>query len=362
MRLFDLVLADRGELAEEARRSAQAIIEAAAERSDAHAELAREVVYGLEAFTADCQGLDSSSFQEILAQAVVVLDGDASPGAVRKIAARLRAEEESFARRQREHFTSREGEYRKVIEWLTGATKESFQRDRAFQDDLLEAIERVEEVSLEGSVEELRDIVQNEMGELRAKSEDRKHVEEANVQALVRQVTDLQERLASAEEMAIRDKLTGVHNRRALDERLATLMQTHAEFCLVMVDLNDFKQINDTHGHVMGDRCLRTAASLLEQAFRGDDFVARYGGDEFVVLAETDAKQRLANRIHRVFPPGEPRVYRFDQDDRVVSVQLSGSFGVTIRRSDDTVESLLSRADARLYKAKAKGRNIICWR
>lgn len=359
MKLFDMVLTDRQEIASQAEQAAEDARRSFAEAADVRAALVKGVIESLREFVEDLPGLECSGYEAAIDSALHKIDEDMPPQEMEQLRDILRSDVASFARQKREYVEERDQEYRRLIEWLTTTTRTCLKRDHAFQDDLLGTVERVEQASVSGDIYGLRRIVQTEMGELRARTEKKSQEDREQVQNLVERVSELQARLANAEEQAVRDKLTGLQNRHALDEKLIAMLRSSSPFCLVMVDLNDFKTINDTYGHVMGDRCLRTAASLLEQAFRAEDFVARFGGDEFVVIAEAASKNVLAGRISRVFPPHQPRAYRFDQGDETISVQLSSSFGIASRRDDDTPESILARADERLYQAKKAGKNLV---
>ncbi|MDY0021741.1 GGDEF domain-containing protein, partial [Arenimonas caeni] len=149
------------------------------------------------------------------------------------------------------------------------------------------------------------------------------------------------------------DDLTGVGNRRAFDEALAALLARRAKggspVCLLMLDLDNFKRYNDTHGHLAGDRALRLAGALLRAAIRPGDFAARYGGEEFAVLLPGIDQERalmVAERLCRDF-----RVA--DWPDAPVTISL----GVAEAFAGESPESLVSRADAALYLAKAAGRD-----
>lgn len=161
-------------------------------------------------------------------------------------------------------------------------------------------------------------------------------------------------------EQAERDGLTGLYNHRffvdALEREFARARRYHRQFSLLMLDLDGFKSINDTCGHPQGDQVLRQTAQLLLQTVRFVDVVARYGGDEFVILLpETDLRtaSRLAERII-----DEVRRNPFLYEDKVYPV--SASLGVACYHPDQaSAGTLLKEADRALYDAKRKGRNRV---
>lgn len=165
-------------------------------------------------------------------------------------------------------------------------------------------------------------------------------------------VSRLEEARRTAESQAVTDSLTGLSNRRALNEELERLTGRGAPFALMRVDLDDFKHINDTFGHASGDSALRAAARALLQATRRDDTVARMGGDEFVVLladVTSPARvERVAERVLSLIRGALPGAYR-------LSCSLGSTLSVQYARPSPA--RLLRDADVALYAAKAAGRD-----
>lgn len=159
--------------------------------------------------------------------------------------------------------------------------------------------------------------------------------------------------------MTILDGLTGVHNKRFflefLEREMARAKRHDRPLSLAMLDLDHFKNINDTHGHLVGDTTLKRVARVIESRVRRDELLARYGGEEFVVvLPETDldgartfgetVRQQVADRS-----------FVFDGHD----IRVTVSVGAATLRKDDDVEALIREADAQLYRAKGAGRNLV---
>lgn len=163
--------------------------------------------------------------------------------------------------------------------------------------------------------------------------------------------------LSSSERRASTDPLTGLINRRRLDERLREIQAEGAVFSLAMADLDRFKALNDTHGHAMGDRALRLFAHVLRSALRPEDVCARIGGEEFVVVLPgcpvTEAGavlDRVRDALHE----------RAGAGGRVPPFTVS--FGVAEAEPGVGLEELLHRADTALYAAKRNGRDrVVTW-
>jgi diguanylate cyclase (GGDEF)-like protein len=180
----------------------------------------------------------------------------------------------------------------------------------------------------------------------------------AETQALMREIGQLKEAQATIERLALTDALTGLANRTLLTDRLNQglrgLKRSHGFIGVLMLDLDHFKVINDTLGHQVGDAVLVEAARRLQHLARPDDTVARFGGDEFVLLVQGLADPAdLSNFADRVVT-GLRVPYRIGKEEVVSTV----SVGVAVTAQPDSVTTdLLREADMAMYRAKDRGRN-----
>jgi len=175
-------------------------------------------------------------------------------------------------------------------------------------------------------------------------------------------VEHLRDRLEETVEMAMLDPLTALHNRRYMMSHLETLLQEAAmrdrQVSVLMLDIDYFKVVNDTHGHDVGDAVLREFAERVQRNIRGIDLACRLGGEEFVVvMPDTDlAKAYLIGERLRQCIAATP----FYVGDRASALKLSASVGVAaIEQPSDTPSRILKRADQALYCAKRDGRNCV---
>ncbi|MDN3919667.1 GGDEF domain-containing protein [Roseateles violae] len=170
---------------------------------------------------------------------------------------------------------------------------------------------------------------------------------------------ELAEALQKIQALATRDELTGLLNRRhmqtLLEQERQRRLRSGQAFCLALIDIDHFKQINDGHGHGAGDAALREFASAAQQAIRGTDVLARWGGEEFVLLL-TDTSM----------PPAQAAVERLRERIAALVVIQAGralnltiSAGLTESLPQENLAQTLERADKLLYRAKAEGRNRV---
>ena len=176
-------------------------------------------------------------------------------------------------------------------------------------------------------------------------------------------ITKLRHELDEARQNATTDSLTGLCNRRAFDSRLRQAVMRaksdHQPVSLVLLDIDHFKQFNDTHGHRTGDLVLRLVARMIADNVKGRDTAARYGGEEFAVIltgAELTAAAIVARQICASLDGKRLIVKRAKQN--IGSVTISA--GVAQLRAEDSIAVLTERADAALYEAKRLGRNQVC--
>ena len=172
----------------------------------------------------------------------------------------------------------------------------------------------------------------------------------------------LRDNVQSSIEMAITDALTGLHNRRYMETHLGTLVEQAAQrgkpLSLLMLDIDFFKSVNDTHGHDAGDDVLREFALRVRRSVRNIDLACRLGGEEFViVMPETDMQvaAMVAERLRRRIA-GEP--FPVQQGAKLLNITLSIGLA-SLASATDTPEMILKRADQALYRAKRDGRNRV---
>ena len=175
---------------------------------------------------------------------------------------------------------------------------------------------------------------------------------------LEREAIDLHSRLDSEKQSARVDPLTGVANRKSFEERFAQEIAQKPRAALAMVmllwDLDNFKLINDSYGHRAGDRVLQSVASCFTAAVRGNDFVARIGGEEFVMLlsgAKIEQAMFVANQVRSAV---EALRFHF----RGTPVRVTVSCGLTEVKENDAADTAFDRADGALYRAKRGGKNL----
>ena len=175
------------------------------------------------------------------------------------------------------------------------------------------------------------------------------------------EMEEMRNELTLVREAAITDGLTGLLNRRAFDNILHDLVDQSSStnfFSLVILDLDYFKKINDSFGHLVGDKVLRYIAGVMKQKIPEEHFAARYGGEEMaIIMPDTELEKALeiAENIRKTVEKN--RLKRKDDGESIGQITLSA--GIACFEPQDTVEMVIERADTALYKAKDNGRNQV---
>lgn len=174
------------------------------------------------------------------------------------------------------------------------------------------------------------------------------------------ELASMRDELTKVRELASTDPLTGLLNRRVFDQTLNELVtQTQgSENCLLLLDLDHFKKINDHFGHLIGDKVLRYTAKLLRKYTLSHHYVARYGGEELaVIMPDTvlDKALAIAEKIRQTLANSQLKQKGGDLAIGKVTLSIGGA----LLKPNDSVESLIARADAALYSAKENGRNRV---
>ncbi len=223
--------------------------------------------------------------------------------------------------------------------------------------EIRENAEQVEKLAAPGEMNVIRQALLGHMTELIASNKDLQEDLTCTRYRLEEQAQEIDH----VRREARTDELTAVANRKACNEKLHLLIDDWNRqgdpFVLMLADVDQFKRINDSHGHPAGDRVLKSIGHWMKEWVREGDFVGRFGGDEFLVLlphAELDVGAELAEAIRLQTSQGDSQVAM-----RGEQMSVSLSIGVAASRKGDTTSSILERVDEALYRSKDLGRNQV---
>ncbi|WLI87962.1 diguanylate cyclase [Massilia sp. R2A-15] len=222
-----------------------------------------------------------------------------------------------------------------------------------------------ERISRADKIEDLNDVVAEVLRETRLvqtealTSRDRMIAARQEVEEAEQRIARLEAELRHMSELVREDQLTGSLNRRGLDDvferETARSDRRGTPLCVALLDLDDFKRLNDTHGHLAGDAALRHLVKIVKETLRSMDVIARFGGEEFVILLpETtiDAAAQTMTRLQRELT----KHFFLHENERLL---ITFSAGVALRIPNESQASLVARADKAMYQAKNSGKNRV---
>jgi diguanylate cyclase len=270
---------------------------------------------------------------------------------------------QDYLTRARVYLLERESEFAEVIDVMRIALGKLAGEAKSFNVRLMGSSERFNRLTDIEDIRELKKQISQEVRELNRVVVEKQKQDEMNYAKLSNRIEVLQTNLNHTKEEASLDPLTRVANRGAFDRALERWTAAHKEnrtpFILAMLDLDNFKQINDTHGHQVGDRVLLCAAQWFGKYVRQSDFLARYGGEEFVIMARDvelpQAEAIFTELLAKIAACNYE--YRQDEEDRIVT--FTASCGLAEFALEESAEDLLRRADEALYVAKKTGKNRV---
>ncbi len=258
----------------------------------------------------------------------------------------------------------RDENFAEIISFLRQSLVSLTGDSRTFHEDLLGASGRIKKLADLKDIQELKTRIAAEVNELNRAVLEKQKREQTQFAQLSAKITNLQKKLEEAKVEASMDGLTGIANRRYFDYTIRRWVAAHQKseepFVVALFDLDNFKQVNDNHGHQVGDQVLTATAVEINRSIRAGDFLARYGGEEFVVLSSgmrlAEAQKRFSALLQHI------ETMRFDckSDEKgSLTVTLTCSCGVAEYALGESDKDMIRRADEALYEAKRAGKNQV---
>jgi diguanylate cyclase (GGDEF)-like protein len=317
---------------------------------------AREVLHAVEQFVISTPDLDTTRFLHRMRGTAAGLTAKSDPATLHLYTSWAGQALGAFAGLQRRYVAEREDEMWRLLDTYVETCSGGAAHTESLNDQLEQSLERMREYARLEDIRAAREGLEEELLQSARLVEQKQKADRDRVQALERQVTRLQAALTAVRGQARYDVLTGIYHRGSFQDRYLQLMEAGTPCTVALIDVDNFKTINDTLGHPVGDRLLALIGEQLKKVTRTTDCSARFGGDEFCFLTlgtnTEQTAQRLAGAVAR-------RHARLEMEDRVISVLLSLSVGIAASWPGDTPESLLHRADQALLAAKKDGKGGI---
>jgi diguanylate cyclase (GGDEF)-like protein len=268
--------------------------------------------------------------------------------AVAEIDSKVITELDAWGERSSSYFKEKAMEVREILLLVSQSAQAVGEKDERYVSQLSAFSGRLNDIASLEDISRIRQSLSKSAADLKTCVDRMAEDGKAMVSKLQAEVEAYQLRLREAEMQAARDPLTRLDNRRGIERRMEERVAAGQAFTLILVDLNGFKKVNDTHGHLAGDELLKQFAAELRGRFRPIDGPGRWGGDEFLVIFDGNGEQAtvaVSKASEWLF--GEYRL-------KSAKVQVTASIGIAQWNGSENVSDTLKRADADMYRHKKR--------
>jgi diguanylate cyclase (GGDEF)-like protein len=282
------------------------------------------------------------------------LSTDVTPDAVAETGKQVEKELAKWGESTSTYFQQTAHDVKEIMLAVAETTQALGERDHRFAREFQEFAGQLAAIGNLADLTKIRESLGRSAHHLKSCVEKMVEEGEQSLSQIRAELSVYQSRLDEAQRMATQDPVTGVANRYKAENRIQLLIDASRDYSVAMFDLDDFKQTNDLYGHAAGDALLRQFANELRSFFRSSDIVSRWGGDEFLVIADCTAEQ-IGDRIEpiRKWVCGDYTIQIAGQPRKV---KVHASVGVASWRPGETAAELIARADAAMYQEKAQKR------
>jgi diguanylate cyclase (GGDEF)-like protein len=261
---------------------------------------------------------------------------------------------QDWGRRTAAHYRQKTTEVKDLLIVMARMAESVGERDQRCAGQITEVTTRLRTIASLEDLTEIRSSIERSAADLKT-SLDRMAAEGKQAIAQLRaQVSSYQSKLEEAEELASKDALTGLRNRPWVENQIEQRIVAGSPLSVAIVDINEFKHVNDEHGHLVGDELLQQFAGELKSASRSTDLIGRWGGDEFILVLDAGLAEAEAqiDRL-RVWVCGS---YGVKARSGPLKLKLEASIGLAEHQPGETMNDLLERADAAMYVCKSASR------
>jgi diguanylate cyclase (GGDEF)-like protein len=298
-----------------------------------------------------------SSLQQKLLCLQEGLTPESTAGGIQQTGEKIETEIAQWGSGASDYFKQRAGEVKELMVILAHTAEATGERDQRYSRRFHEFTGRLEALADLHDLAAIRDSLVKSAIDLKACAQAMAEESEKSLARLRQDVSAYQARLDDAERLAGQDALTGLDNRRRVESSIECRIAQHKPFSILMLDLNEFKKVNDTYGHLAADGLLKQFSAELRSGFRATDVVGRWGGDEFLVVLDAGRAavethvQRIARWVfgdYTLQAPGGP--------EGGLKVTVSAAIGTAEWHPGDSLQTLVDRADRAMYEDK-RGRS-----
>ena len=321
----------------------------------------RALLVFIQNFSMDLDELEAAAFKDGIRKLSDTFVSDAKPKTIQPIFEKQKKQIIAYIQRQKDYLHDSKKELKDVVDLLTQAMVNLDTDNQTFNAKMIAQSDKFEKITLLDDIKKIKYALTNEVTVLRDTLKEKEFRDRRRIEKLSAKVSHLDQELRQVKQASMMDGLTDIYNRKTFDRFVQDLVERNmiskTPFSMLMVDIDDFKRVNDTYGHQVGDRVLVAIAQQCAKFIRGDDMVARFGGEEFVIILLGASLRNATKKAKQISKEIAATRYALDgaMAGQVLSVTVS--IGVSAYRHGDRVATVTERADQALYRAKRKGKN-----
>lgn len=336
-------------------------IEQYKEKNDFYLIAILSMLYFIKEFSLDISDIESSKFKSHIDILSSNFNSNDDVKKTKKHFEKYKNIIMSFIQSEKDYLDEKDEEFKRVIALLTNGLHELGQDNNNFTSKIQERSIRIDEIRQLNDIRKIKEELQQELNQIKQAVRDKQARDTERLAVLSHKVESLTKDFAETQTAAMKDSLTGAFNRAAFDEHFSTLVGRHrvtpTPFALLLLDIDNFKQINDTYGRPVGDRVLTALVQQCNGLIRKSDLLARYGGDEFAIILAGSSLRPALKKGRAICKAIASARYVLDINTPHERLAFTVSIGVSSIGKGDTVEALLERADKTLHQAKRQGKN-----
>ena len=331
------------------------------ERVQALRQIAGAMVFFLKEFPVDIPEIGTNEFKTRLDHIAGQLQEDSPATALMRAFSDDTLFILDFIAREKDNIQQKEAELKNIIELLRNGLSGLIGETQSFNTRIYDQNVRMEALTQLDDIRKIKESLRTEVDAMKLIIQEKQSTDTLRIDSLSKEISMLRSSLEQVKDASQMDAMTGSYNRMTLDSRLQWTIQRSqivwSPASLMMCDLDDFKLINDTHGHIIGDRVLKSFVQECKTMFRNDDFIARYGGEEFAVLLPGITLRKALKRAKVFCKLLSGKQFMIEPSRPDERIGFTVSIGVSELRKGDTMDAFIERADKALYAAKRAGKN-----
>ncbi len=310
----------------------------------------------------DVEELDPDSFHDNIDNLSSLFSSGETPRKMESVLEKQKPVILSFLEQEKTYLGERETELKNIIDLLTKAVVTINAENADFNSRIFEQSEKMEEITHLDDIRKIKAALRREIEQMRMDVRKKQSADGKRVEALSKRVDTLKTELEKAQTTSLKDGLTGAYNRYAFDVYVRDFVDessTPSPFSMLLLDIDNFKNINDTYGHQIGDRVLLALVQTCKNNLEQEHFLARFGGEEFAIVLPGVSLRKAVKRAEHLCKAIAGSRYTVTEKAEPLEISFTVSIGVSSHKKGDTIDTITERADKALYAAKDSGKNCV---